>query len=105
MVEVAEVKAPLLATGVVITGGGIISDEEDQIQILQEEAMRTKEQEKWELLAHPEDLKEDIVTGAKRVKVLQKRQKDLKKRLAVSAKRKDVNLGYSIYKIFLIYIE
>ena len=42
----------------------------------------------------------DIVTDAKRVKVLQKRQKGLKKRLAVSAKRKDVNLGYSIYKIF-----
>jgi len=47
----------------------------------------------------------DIVTDAKRVKVLQKRQKDLKKRLVVSAKRKDVDLGYSIYKIFLIYIE
>jgi len=47
----------------------------------------------------------DIVTDAKRVKVIQKRQKDLKKRLAVSDKRRDVNLGYSIYKIFLIYIE
>ena len=46
----------------------------------------------------------DIAT-LKSVKVIQKWQKEVKKRLAVSAKKRDVNLGYSIYKIFLIYIE
>ena len=72
------------------------------VELLDTEKQLEQEEGKQDLI---EGHLVDIVTDAKRVKVLQKRQKEVKKRLVVSAKRKDVNLGYSIYKIFLIYIE
>jgi len=48
---------------------------------------------------------EDIVITVKRVEMQVNLVKKRKKEHVVSAAGKDVNLGYSIYKIFLIYIE
>ena len=80
----------------------VLQQEHGDVDLLGTEQQLEQEEGKQEQV---EEHLVDIVTDAKRVKVLQKRQKDLKKRLVVSAKRKDVDLGYSIYKIFLIYIE